>query len=135
ISRLIDAKQSGRSPSAASPLGPSSPSCEIHHLRLPPRHSSEELAMTCSSTRHISTSWSFEITPRSPGRRTGPPYSLYQMIRHPVSSLAVEMSDSGTSSVSPVGDRPSWSSTFCALPSRTAHQVIENPMCDYRVSL
>src|SRR5262245_22482665 len=50
------------------------------------------------------------------------------MTRHPVSSFAAEISDSGISSVSPVGDRSSWSRNFCAPSSRTAHQVIENPI-------
>src|SRR5262245_28792432 len=107
----MEAKHAGRSPSVARPLGPFSPSCEIHHVRRPPDQSSDELAMTCSSTRHIRTSCSLEILPRSSARRNGQPYWLYQMTRHPVSSDAAEISDSGISSLSPVGDRPSSSST------------------------
>ena len=102
---------------------PFSPLCEIHHLRFPPDHISNELAITCSSTRHSSTSCSLEMLPRSSGLRNGQPYSLYQMTRHPVSSLAVDMSDSGNSSVFPVGLGRVVPEAFAHLP-REPHTTL-----------
>ena len=45
-----------------------------------------------------------------------------------VSSLAVEISEPGKSSVSPVGESPSDLRNVSDASSRTANQVIENPI-------
>src|SRR5262249_48693265 len=89
---------------------------------------SDELAITCSSTRHISTSCFCDILARSSARKKGQPYLLYQITRHPVSSVAATTSDSGNSSLSSVSDRPSCTNNSFACSSRTAHHVMAKPM-------